>query len=165
MKINELVHRINNITPYIAFALTDVKEICVYINPSTLLAQIPYCARSLHDVEFNFRYLDYSAIDSECRDAGNFYCLIDAIHDFTWTPVNQRFEKRQYTINVLGGDEESYLVRDTRGHLVFGPLNLSGDYDYQTKFSTDEIEKLKSLDDLAVDWNKAIITEVGNDED
>lgn len=42
--------------------------------------------------------------------------------------------------------------------------DIENDY-IKTRFTQSEIDELKQRDDLAIDWNKAIIKEVRDDED
>lgn len=70
----------------------------------------------------------------------------------------------KYTVQVFR-KERGYLhvIHDIKGYNdVTYDVGWYEDMDYliQTKFTKSEIEKLKKRDDIAIDWDKAIIKEV-----
>lgn len=71
--------------------------------------------------------------------------------------------EKKYTIQVIKNNEGSFLnLERERGKYTFWTkFNIPS---YQFQFTKKEIEKLKQRQDVAIDWDKAIIKEVKNDE-
>ena len=65
----------------------------------------------------------------------------------------------KYTVQVIKGDEQSFLnqVVDDK---TFCMENDYEDKSMRTRFTQSEIDKFKQRDDLAIDWDKAIIEPV-----
>lgn len=70
-----------------------------------------------------------------------------------------RKNEKNYTVKVIKGDEGSYLNYSYElGKYIFSDdVNGKG---YKTRFRKSQIKALKQRDDIAIDWNKAIIKEV-----
>ena len=65
----------------------------------------------------------------------------------------------KYTVQVIKGDDQSFLnqVVDDK---TFCMENDYEDESMRTRFTQSEIDKFKQRDDLAIDWDKAIIEPV-----
>lgn len=65
----------------------------------------------------------------------------------------------KYTVQVIKGDDQSFLnqVVDDK---TFCMENDYEDKSMRTRFTQSEIDKFKQRDDLAIDWDKAIIEPV-----
>lgn len=89
--------------------------------------------------------------------------LSTLIEGFLHTPVRERFPESKYTVQVLADYDESFLnVGKDDGFAFFKDEVEAGSV--QTQFTQAEIDELKQRDDLAIDWNKAIIEPVEGDE-
>lgn len=89
--------------------------------------------------------------------------LLNLIAELEKTPVNERFPESKYTVQVLADYDESFLnVGKDDGFAFFKDEVEAGPV--QTQFTKAEIDELKQRDDLAIDWNKAIIEPVEGDE-
>ena len=71
--------------------------------------------------------------------------------------------KQKYTVKV-GPGNYGYLVVNFDDFDI-SILGLVDHQKWQSKFTIQEIEKLKHRDDLAIDWDKAIIEPIGDDDD
>ena len=67
--------------------------------------------------------------------------------------------EQKYTVKVLG-DDGAFLIKTPNGSFYFGTLSTANAYGDQNGFTQAEIKKLKQRDDLAIDWDKAIIEPV-----
>ena len=79
----------------------------------------------------------------------------ELIELFDWWKEKQ--SKLKYTIQLLP-NKKGFLNCDSDGNFM-----ISSDeavFEYQTHFTKQEIEQLKQLDDLAIDWDKAKIEPV-----
>lgn len=65
----------------------------------------------------------------------------------------------KYTVQVIKGNESAYLNYSSVTKR-FGFLNSETFGSVKTEFTKSEIEEFKKRDDLAVDWDKAVIKEV-----
>lgn len=72
----------------------------------------------------------------------------------------KKHSEQKYTVQILINDSEGFLNVDKTGN--YGCFISDSDYDptYQTRFTQAEIDVLKQRNDLAIDWNKAIIKPV-----
>lgn len=85
--------------------------------------------------------------------------ILNALYKLQETPVEDRYPVQKYNIQVIPDDSKSYLNYFILGkRFIFGSAFNTDDY--QTLFTKDEIEEMKKRDDIAVDWDKAIIEEV-----
>lgn len=82
--------------------------------------------------------------------------ILSALYKLQETPVEDRCPAQKYTIQTIAGNSQSYL-----NYFLLGKRFIFGDAfdtaDYQVSFTKDEINELKKRDDIAIDWNKAII--------
>lgn len=79
----------------------------------------------------------------------------ELIELFDWWKEEQ--SKLKYTIQLLP-NKKGFLNRDSDGNFM-----ISSDeavFEYQNHFTKQEIEQIKQLDDLAIDWDKAKIEPV-----
>lgn len=67
----------------------------------------------------------------------------------------------EYTVQVFPG-ERGYLNVFQGKDIVLN--NIDKDSDFQTHFTQEEIDKLKERKDLAIDWDKAIIEPVREED-
>ena len=89
--------------------------------------------------------------------------VLSTLYKLQETPVEDRCPTQKYTIQTIAGDSQSYL-----NYFLLGKRFIFGDaFDtagYQVSFTKDEINELKKRDDVAVDFDKAIIKEVEQDD-
>lgn len=64
----------------------------------------------------------------------------------------------KYTVQVIKGDEKSFLNQMVDDK-TFCMDNDYEDKSMRTRFTQAEIEEFKQRDDLAIDWDKAIISQ------
>lgn len=94
--------------------------------------------------------------------------------DLVMTGVAHRFYKlgikllekyaSRYTIQTIRDSEMSFLNFDRKHNDYFYLLNANQNDDIQTEFTPREINELKKDKNIAIDWNKAVIKEVRDDE-
>lgn len=68
-------------------------------------------------------------------------------------------EDIKYTVQVIKGDDQSFLNQAVDDK-TFCMENDYEDKSMRTRFTQSEIDKFKQRDDLAIDWDKAIIEPV-----
>lgn len=79
------------------------------------------------------------------------------------TPLDEREPEKKYTVQVFPS-KFGYLNFVGREWRLASPINgMCPDGSVKAWFTQAEIEKLKQRDDIAVDWNKAIIKPVEDD--
>lgn len=87
--------------------------------------------------------------------------VLNVVAELEVTPVEERFLEKEYTVQVFPVDD-GYLNLDDDGCVYTDDFDqISGT---RTQFTQSEIEKFKQRDDIAIDWNKAKIEEVKEDE-
>lgn len=90
--------------------------------------------------------------------------LLNLIAELEKTPVKERFPEKKYTIQVIANCASAYLnCNKGDNHMMFCS-GIETDH-VKTRFTQSEIDELKQCDDLAIDWDKAIIKEAKNNED
>lgn len=89
--------------------------------------------------------------------------VLRALYKLQETPVEDRYPTQKYTIQTIAGNYQSYLNYNSIGNRFIFNNNIDLN-DFQTSFTKDEINELKKRDDIAIDWNKAIIKEVEQDD-
>ena len=70
----------------------------------------------------------------------------------------KRHGEQKYTVQILINDSQGFLNVDKTDNNDCFLSDSSDDPDYQAQFTQTEIDKLKRRPDLAIDWNKAIIS-------
>lgn len=89
--------------------------------------------------------------------------LLNSIAELENTSVKERFPEKKYTIQVIANCASAYLnCNKEDNHMTFCD-DIETDY-IKTRFTQSEIDELKQRDDFAIDWDKAIIKEVKDDE-
>lgn len=78
------------------------------------------------------------------------------------TPLDERQPQKKYTVRVFPGSE-GYLNLACDGDLIFTNDNLDSEL-FRAHFTQAELEALRKRDDVAIDWDKAKIEEVEDDE-
>lgn len=159
MKIKEAVNIINSTNT--AAATTNHDNLQIYDllidNKLNWFITMPIKAISWKDVSFDNQALESVSPADLAR-------VMDVIQRLLDTPVEERFPESKYTVQVLADYDESFLnVGKDDGFAFFKDEVEAGSV--QTQFTQAEIDELKQRDDLAIDWNKAIIKEVKDDED
>ena len=159
MKIKEAVNIINSTKTAVAGLWKE--KIYFYANDGVdkfdWFLMMPQKANNWDNVEEDFEAL-YSTTPKDLAR------VMDAIQRLLDTPVNERFPESKYTVQVLADYDESFLnVGKDDGFAFFKDEVEAGSV--QTQFTQAEIDELKQRDDLAIDWNKATIKEVKDDED
>ena len=159
MKIKEAVNIINSTKTAVAGLWKE--KIYFYANDGVdkfdWFLMMPQKANNWDNVEEDFEAL-YSTTPKDLAR------VMDAIQRLLDTPVNERFPESKYTVQVLADYDESFLNVGKDDGFAFFKDEVEAD-SVQTQFTQAEIDELKQRDDLAIDWNKATIKEVKDDED
>nr|WP_321314483.1 hypothetical protein [uncultured Ligilactobacillus sp.] len=85
--------------------------------------------------------------------------IIEKFHDKAIELMSEYEPK--YTVQVIKGNESAYLNYSSVTKR-FGFLNSETFGSVKTEFTKSEIEEFKKRDDLAIDWDKAVIKEVND---
>jgi hypothetical protein len=96
-------------------------------------------------------------------DYGCLLLTMNEVEDFRKTPINLRSKLKEYTIQVIAGNSQGYLKYYLPDREFSIGSSIKSD-NYQIAFTKDEIEGFKKRNDIAVDWNKAIIKKVDEDD-
>jgi len=83
--------------------------------------------------------------------------LFDAIVAYAKTPISERKSVTRKRLKVVSTDKNSYLHIDVFGWGQPAYLGCLGDERFTNvidDFSPEQIEQLKSRDDIAIDWSK-----------
>lgn len=160
MKINELIGKINALPNYRADSDYNEEKIYVYTTgpDDNCFMEFDCNDSTLSNAEFSYFNLEY-AVNSKGRDLGSLYALLNLINGFVNTPIEKRYSGKRYTVRAISGNNDSYLIRTVGGNYLFGCLKMHDAYGDQVGFTKGEIEKMKLDNDLAIDWDKAIIKE------
>jgi len=89
--------------------------------------------------------------------------LFDAIVAYAKTPISERKGTIRKRIKVVSTDKNSYLhieYLSFNKEAYLGSLSDQSLTNVMTDFSPEQIEQLKSRDDIAIDWNKVTLEEV-----
>ena len=160
MEIKDLIREINNCTSYMATFDSERKIIGVCIS-NCMVADFKSDVEYLDDIDINFGWLHLYGTNKQ-KNLGNFYALLNLINQFVNTPVEERFSAEKYTVEVFKTDY-GILKKDVKRYSPFLGNSLDNEF-YKSHFTKLEIEKLKRRDDIAIDWDKAIIKPVEDDE-
>lgn len=162
MKIKELVYRINSET--IFYASIDDSN-CVKVEIVKNDSRYPICyvpgeirLDGIDNIVFYYKGLEEFNISISLEDIGDLYDLIKEYSDY---PIEYRGlkEEKKYRVRVLKNIRQGYLNKN----LFNGELSFNDDQEtdqYTAKFTSNELQLLKDSDDLAIDWDKAIINPV-----
>lgn len=74
---------------------------------------------------------------------------------------NKKQNEQKYTIKVFPNSFGYLTIDDSCSEVTISDLTESDDW--QVKFTKPEIEQFKQRDDLAIDWDKAVIEPVKED--
>lgn len=154
MKIKEAVNRIESASKS-TFAWGHEGYIHISWNAFTILV-VPYEAKTMFDCHFVNPNLGLPA-DVKAQLSG-------IIGKFLRTPVKERFPEKKYTIQVIANSDDAFLNYHERSNHINFCDDIETDH-VKARFTQSEIDELKQRPDLAIDWDKAIIREVKNDED
>lgn len=152
MKIDEFIKKVNKV----AYVKRRNMRIDIYSSGNKCYGEW-FLSINPHQEDLSIGY-DWKYLDLEPNEL---ITVITAVAELKATPVKERFPEKKYTVQV-------FPVYD-------GYLNLSGDGDvfvddcYQccdirTQFTQQEIDSFKQRDDITIDWNKAKIEEVKEDD-
>lgn len=157
MKIKEAVNIINSTKT--ARASLGKEEIYFYadgVDRSDYFLMMPQKVNNWDDVDEDFEALYSTTLKDLAR-------VMDVIQRLLDTPVKDRFPEKKYTIQVIANCASAYLnCNKGDNHMMFCS-GIETDH-VKTRFTQSEIDELKQRDDLAIDWNKAIIEPVEGDE-
>lgn len=95
-----------------------------------------------------------STSPSTCRIEMNH----DMLEDLREALGLKKLSDCKYTIKVANGNEDYLNVHVTSGDVTIDDSYENGDW--KSHFTQAEINELKQRDDLAIDWDKAIIKPV-----
>lgn len=87
--------------------------------------------------------------------------LFDTIVAYAKTPISKRKGVIRKRVKVVSTDKNSYLhinFLSYKQEAYLGSLDQSLT-NVMSDFSPEQIEQLKSRDDIAIDWNKAVLEE------
>lgn len=160
MKINEFCEKLNRV----AYAKTNKAGII------RVYAYSEMCLANKHNYIFEINpKVDVPIINTHWENADDMPPfsmreLLNSIAELENTPVKERFPEKKYTIQVTANSDDAYLNYHERSNHINFCDDIETDH-VKTRFTQSEIDELKQRDDLAIDWNKAIIKEVKDDED
>lgn len=158
MKIKEAIKIINS-TKTVRASL-EKEKIYFYeytVSKFDYFLVMPQKANNWDNVEEDFE-ASYSTTPKDLAR------VMDVIQRLLDTPVKERFPEKKYTIQVIANCASAYLnCNKGDNHMMFCS-GIETDH-VKTRFTQSEIDELKQCDDLAIDWDKAIIKEVKDDED
>lgn len=117
----------------------------VYERKDRLGAFLDDCAADI--LSRGWEPMNYNVADLPDQD------IVDLVD---WWKKKQSEQK--YTVQVIKGNCDAFLNVDEVDDMFFD--GEQEDIGVRTRFTKQEIEKLKQRDDLAIDWNKAIIEPV-----
>lgn len=156
MKIDETVKRLNAVSQSAgAYEYKNEKKILVTWSTFTVLI-VPYKAKTMFDCHFVNPHIELPA-DVKAQISG-------IIGKFLRTPIKERYPDKKYTIQAIANSDDCYLNYGKSSNLMTFFDDVETDY-VKTRFTQSEIDELKQRPDLAIDWDKAIIKEVKDDED
>lgn len=72
----------------------------------------------------------------------------------------KKHSEQKYTVQIVINNSQGFLNIDKTDNNSYFLSDVSDAPDYQAQFTQAEIDKLKRCDDLAIDWDKAIIKPV-----
>ena len=155
MRINEFIEKVNE---HDGMQAKKVYERIVIGTPNNMgIFSIPEDATNFIEID---TWATSNSLYWKKEDREYLSTLIEG---FLHTPVRERFPESKYTVQVLADYDESFLnVGKDDGFAFFKDEVEAGSV--QTQFTQAEIDELKQRDDLAIDWNKAIIEPVEGDE-
>ena len=93
--------------------------------------------------------------------------LFDAIVAYAKTPISERKGVIRKRVKVVSTDENSYLhicYLSYKQEAYLGSLSDQDLTNVMSDFSPEQIEQLKSRDDVAIDWDKAVLEEADWEE-
>lgn len=158
MKIKEAVNIINNTTgTTVAKVLADDLFVFGRNDYINWFLSVPIKAMTWCSVEVQWIFLDAVYPADLAR-------VMDVVQRLLDTPVEDRFPEKKYTIQVTANSDDAYLNYHERSNHINFCDDIETDH-VKTRFTQSEIDELKQRPDLAIDWNKAIIKEVKDDED
>lgn len=154
MNIKEAVNRIESTSKSI-FVWEHEGYIHISWNAFTILV-VPYEAKTMFDCHFVNPNLGLPA-DVKVQLSG-------IIGKFLRTPIKERYPYKKYTIQAIANSDYCYLNYGKSSNRMTFCDDVETDC-VKTRFTQSEIDELKQRPDLAIDWDKAIIKEVKDDED
>lgn len=160
MKIDEALDIINGTET--TFAEVRGSDLYVFERERRIdddwFLQLPTKANNWDSISFN----EYCLTDVYPQDLAR---VMDVIQRLLDTPVKERLLERKYTIQVIANNDDSYLVKIHGSNKYFiSALIMKDAYGDKVLFTKSEIEMLKQRDDIAIDWDKAKIEEVKDNE-
>ncbi len=158
MKIKEAVNIINNTTgTTVAKVLADDLFVFGRNDCINWFLSVPIKAMTWCSVKGGWIFLD----DIYPADLAR---VMDVIQRLLDTPVKERFPEKKYTIQAIANSDYCYLNYGKNSNRMTFCDDVETDY-VKARFTQSEIDELKQRPDLAIDWDKAIIKEVKDDED
>lgn len=153
MKTKELIKRLNRIDGVHA-EIADSGKICVRGCLNVCVLRILPNALNLLDLNISG--------DAAANWPFKVKVIVcELVKEYLETPLEERGEEKKYTVQVIKDDDGSYINRA----IDCGDIFLSSNDHVQTNFTRSEIEKFMQRDDIAIDWDKAIIKEVHDDDE
>lgn len=112
----------------------------------------------------------YALLKGDVTDDGKtFYRsgLVRAINALKNVHDNGVTGPKEYTIQTIADNDSSYLiiVPYNRYSAYYGTISQAKGCGDQYSFTQAEIDNLKKRDDIAIDWNKAVIEQVEGNGD
>lgn len=106
------------------------------------------------ELEYNDSPLEDISLDTLIK-------VLSVVKELRDTPTEERFPEKKYTVQVFNNETGYLNVADSGEFFTGNPFQYKG---FKTHFTQREINMLKQRDDLAIDWDKAKIEEVSEDE-
>lgn len=165
MKIDEFIKKVNKI--FYAEYSYDSNTIYIYRTEQDMIDENKggddtyyFMAIKLCETKFSL-FIDPDWLPDNVTGLSFLFNLLRELED---TPVKERFPEKKYTIQVTANSDDAYLNYHERSNHINFCDDIETDH-VKTRFTQAEIDELKQRPDLAIDWDKAIIKEVKNDED
>lgn len=156
MKTKELIKRLNRIDGVHA-EIADSGKICVRGCLNVCVLRILPNALNLLDLNISG--------DAAANWPFKVKVIVcELVKEYLETPLEERGEEKKYTVQVIKDDDGSYINLARKPGDIFLSDKEATDH-VQTKFTRSEIEKFMQRDDIAIDWDKAIIKEVHDDDE
>ena len=145
MKTEEFINRMKELNYIVVQGTT---ETCVFdIHTHNRVALI-------NEKSHNMVNLGYATMSNDS---------FDAIISYAKTPISERKSVIRKRVKVVSTDKNSYLhinFLSYKQEAYLGSLSDRSLTNVMSDFSPEQIEQLKSRDDIAIDWNKVHFEDV-----
>lgn len=137
----------------------SVKPFNFYKGDQKLASKFDFYGPVMGEHEVHLGYLGDCTIDMTKTDSVTYghpenlpAKLIKLITEFAHEATRK---PKQWYIHIIQDNDSGYLNFDT-DNSNYGFADKGQSFGFQTKFTTEEVEKLKQSGKLAIDWDKAL---------